>query len=133
MLSPGGRNPAAEIDREFAIQGVRFLSVEECRLCYWMNSVIHFDAETMKGRGGLRAKIITDGALGRTVSPPDLRVFSPFPATAPTGQDPPSHGSRMEGRAPNWKASEPELLSILPASSPAYFQVDSSRERAHSP
>jgi len=52
------------IGREFEIQGIRFYGTEECRPCYWMNGAIHPGAEAwMKGRGGLRAKILTDGAL----------------------------------------------------------------------
>ncbi len=52
------------IGREFEIQGIRFLGTEECRPCYWMNGAIHPAAEEwMRGRGGLRAKILTDGWL----------------------------------------------------------------------
>ena len=66
-----GWDPASGIGREFSIQGIRFLGTEECRPCYWMNSAIHPLAETwMKGRGGLRAKILEDGILRRTASPP---------------------------------------------------------------
>ncbi len=54
----------ALIGKEFEIQGVRFLGTEECKPCYWMNGAIHPDAEEwMKGRGGLRAKILSDGML----------------------------------------------------------------------
>ncbi len=57
-------DPTAGIDREFTIQGVQFRGTEECRPCYWMNSAIHSRAEDwMKGRGGLRARILTDGRL----------------------------------------------------------------------
>lgn len=49
---------------EFEIQGVRFLGVEECRPCYWMNQAVYPEAENwLKGRGGLRAKILNDGML----------------------------------------------------------------------
>jgi MOSC domain-containing protein YiiM len=59
-----GFDPALWIGREFCLQGVRFLGVEECRPCYWMNSAIHELAEGwLKGRGGLRARILTDGIL----------------------------------------------------------------------
>lgn len=52
------------IGREFEVQGVRFLGVEECRPCYWMDGAIGPGAEEwLKGRGGLRAKILTDGRL----------------------------------------------------------------------
>lgn len=77
-IPAGGRNPSATrrnvllsgldlnalIGVEFEIQGVRFLGTEECRPCYWMNAAIHPEAEGwMRGRGGLRAKILTDGTL----------------------------------------------------------------------
>ena len=59
----------ALIGQEFEIQGVRFLGTEECRPCNWMNGAIHPEAEHwMRGRGGLRAKILTDGVLRRTNS-----------------------------------------------------------------
>lgn len=50
---------------EFEIQGVRFVGLEECRPCYWMNSALRDEqAETwLKGNGGLRARILTDGVL----------------------------------------------------------------------
>lgn len=52
------------IGKEFTIQGIRFYGTEECKPCYWMNEAIHPRAEEwMKGRGGLRAKIRTDGIL----------------------------------------------------------------------
>lgn len=52
------------IGREFEVQGVRFLGVEECKPCYWMDGAIAPGAEEwLKGRGGLRAKILTDGWL----------------------------------------------------------------------
>ena len=54
----------ALIGREFAIQGVRFLGMEECSPCYWMDRAVALGAElAMKGRGGLRAKILTSGTL----------------------------------------------------------------------
>jgi len=52
------------IDREFEIQGVRFAGTQECSPCYWMNSAFHPEGEVrLKGRGGLRAKILTNGWL----------------------------------------------------------------------
>ena len=55
----------ALIGREFEIQGVRFAGVEECRPCYWMNRAFGTpQAEAwLKGNGGLRARILTDGML----------------------------------------------------------------------
>jgi molybdopterin-guanine dinucleotide biosynthesis protein A len=54
----------ALVAKGFEIQGVRFAGVEECRPCYWMNSALGPGAEAwLKGRGGLRAQILTDGVL----------------------------------------------------------------------
>jgi hypothetical protein len=55
------------IGTEFELQGVRFFGKEECRPCYWMDSVFSSGAENaLKGRGGLRAQILTGGLLQRT-------------------------------------------------------------------
>jgi len=52
------------IGQDFEIQDVHFHGMEECRPCYWMNRVIAPGAEEfLKGRGGLRAKILSDGQL----------------------------------------------------------------------
>ena len=52
------------VGKEFEIQGIRFLGSEECRPCYWMDGAIHSGAEAwMRGRGGLRARILSDGVL----------------------------------------------------------------------
>jgi MOSC domain-containing protein YiiM len=52
------------VGAEFTVQGVRFAGVEECRPCYWMDRVIAPSAEAaLRGRGGLRARILTDGEL----------------------------------------------------------------------
>jgi MOSC domain-containing protein YiiM len=52
------------IGREFEIQGVRFRGTEECRPCYWMEQAFASGAhEFLKGRGGLRAEILSDGVL----------------------------------------------------------------------
>lgn len=55
----------ALVGREFAVQGVRFVGVEECRPCAWMNEAFHHERveEWLKGCGGLRARILTDGLL----------------------------------------------------------------------
>lgn len=48
----------------FELQGVELEGVEECRPCYWMDQAFHPGAENwLKGRGGLRARILTDGWL----------------------------------------------------------------------
>lgn len=55
------------IGQDFEIQGVRFHGTEECRPCYWMDRAIAPGAEEfLKGRGGLRARILTDGVLRST-------------------------------------------------------------------
>lgn len=52
------------IGKEFEIQGVRFLGTQEAAPCYWMNEAFGPGAEAaLKGYGGLRAKILTDGTL----------------------------------------------------------------------
>jgi MOSC domain-containing protein YiiM len=52
------------VGREFEIQGVRFEGVAECSPCHWMNAAIAPGAEKLlHGRGGLRARILTDGIL----------------------------------------------------------------------
>ena len=49
---------------EFEIQGVRFQGAGECKPCYWMNDAIASGAEDfLRGRGGLRARILTNGRL----------------------------------------------------------------------
>ena len=52
------------IGQEFAVQGVRFFGIEECRPCCWMDGAFTPGAQKfLKGHGGLRAKILTDGKL----------------------------------------------------------------------
>lgn len=48
----------------FEIQGVQFQGIEECRPCYWMDEAVSLGAElAMKGKGGLRAQILSSGML----------------------------------------------------------------------
>lgn len=52
------------IGREFTVQGVTFQGTEEAAPCLWMNEALADGAHAfMKGMGGLRAKILTDGVL----------------------------------------------------------------------
>jgi hypothetical protein len=52
------------VGREFEIQGVQFYGSAECTPCYWMDAAFGPGAEAfLKGRGGLRARILTSGAL----------------------------------------------------------------------
>jgi MOSC domain-containing protein YiiM len=49
---------------EFEVQGVRFLGASECSPCQWMDQALAPGAEAfLKGRGGLRARILTSGTL----------------------------------------------------------------------
>ena len=58
------------IGQEFEVQGIRFRGTEECRPCYWMDRAIAPGAEQfLKGRGGLRALILSDGKLRSTSQP----------------------------------------------------------------
>lgn len=60
-----GADLNALVGQEFEVQGVRFAGVEECRPCFWMNEAFrHPQAEEwLKGRGGLRARILSSGWL----------------------------------------------------------------------
>ena len=56
---------------EFEIQGIRFEGTEEASPCYWMNTAFGPGAEELlKGRGGLRARILSSGILRRTDAGP---------------------------------------------------------------
>lgn len=52
------------IGHEFTIQGVRFRGMAECSPCDWQDGAFAPGAEAaLEGRGGLRAKILSDGLL----------------------------------------------------------------------
>ena len=52
------------LGQRFFVQGVEFEGVSECKPCYWMDYAIAPGAEAaLQGRGGLRAKILSDGKL----------------------------------------------------------------------
>ena len=52
------------IGNRFEVQGIVFEGVAECSPCHWMNEAIAPGAEAaLHARGGLRAKILTDGKL----------------------------------------------------------------------
>ena len=62
------------IGLQFEVLGVHFYGVQECAPCYWMERAIAPGAqEFLKGRGGLRAKILSDGELRSTA-----RVLEPI-------------------------------------------------------
>lgn len=52
--------------REWGDASVRFLGVKPCSPCAWMDAAIAAGAwKLLKGRGGLRARILTDGVIRR--------------------------------------------------------------------
>ena len=52
------------IGEEFEVQGIRFFGTRECSPCYWMDQAYAPGTKAfLKGRGGLRAKILTSGPL----------------------------------------------------------------------
>lgn len=52
------------IGKEFEIQGVLFLGMSECSPCEWMDQAFGPGTESaLKGRGGLRAKILRGGKI----------------------------------------------------------------------
>jgi len=59
-----GQDLNALIGREFEIQGVRFLGIEEASPCLWMEEAFGKGAlDALVGKGGLRAKILVGGTL----------------------------------------------------------------------
>jgi MOSC domain-containing protein YiiM len=60
----------ALVGKEFELQGVRFLGMEEARPCYWMDQAFAPGAEeALKGRAGLRAKVLSTGTLRTDFQP----------------------------------------------------------------
>lgn len=54
------------IGQTFALQGVTLRGMEECRPCHWMNQAVAPGAEDwLKGRGGLRCRVLSSGTLRR--------------------------------------------------------------------
>ena len=54
------------IGARFTLGGIDFEGMSEAKPCYWMDRVVAPGAEQwLRGRGGLRAKIVTDGVLHR--------------------------------------------------------------------
>jgi Uncharacterized protein conserved in bacteria len=54
------------LGKRFVFQGIEFEGSQECRPCHWMSRVVEEGTEAfmkMNFRGGLRAKVITDGVL----------------------------------------------------------------------
>lgn len=62
LVSGGDLNDL--IGQQFDLQGVTLQGAEECRPCYWMDEALAPGAEAwLKGRGGLRCRILSDGWL----------------------------------------------------------------------
>jgi len=52
------------IGREFALGGVQFEGTEACSPCHWMDvALVPGTRDLLKGKGGLRAKILESGIL----------------------------------------------------------------------
>lgn len=52
------------VGQAFTLQGISFEGIEPCHPCYWMDHSIFPGAEDfLAGKGGLRARILTDGLL----------------------------------------------------------------------
>ena len=52
------------VGTEFDVQGVKFSGAERCSPCHWMDSALGPGAEVwLRGRGGLRARILSDGII----------------------------------------------------------------------
>jgi len=67
------------IGLDFEVQGVRFRGTAHCKPCYWMDKAIALGAEKfLAGRGGLRAKILTDGIIG--IGEARLKILQPIAA-----------------------------------------------------
>lgn len=59
-----GANLNALIGEEFELQNVRFRGTAHCRPCYWLDHAFARGTEAwLKGNGGLRAQILTNGTL----------------------------------------------------------------------
>jgi MOSC domain-containing protein YiiM len=55
------------VGRRFSLQGIEFEGAGECSPCLWMNEAFGCGAEEfLRGRGGLRARILGDGVLRKS-------------------------------------------------------------------
>lgn len=65
----------ALVGQEFIIQDVWFRGTEECKPCHWMNEAFAAGAEVLlRGCGGLRAVILTDGKLSANAATTRARL-----------------------------------------------------------
>ena len=59
-----GADLTALIGKEFTVQGITFQGTEEAKPCHWMDGAFAQGAcAAMRGHGGLRAKVLSDGIL----------------------------------------------------------------------
>ena len=59
----------ALIGQKFCLQGVELEGTEECRPCYWMDQAVASQTEEwLKGRGGLRCRILSSGVIRKDAS-----------------------------------------------------------------
>lgn len=64
-----GRDLNELIGQEFEVQGVKFFGYSECKPCYWMDQAVAPGAEKwLRGKGGLRARILSNGPLRKESS-----------------------------------------------------------------
>ncbi len=64
------------IGEDFSIQGVQLRGTAHCRPCYWLDQAVAPGTEDfLQGNGGLRAQILTDGAI--TVGDAQLLLAAP--------------------------------------------------------
>lgn len=63
VLIEGADLPAL-VGQSFTLQGVRFAGTQDCAPCYWMDQAVAPGAHAfLEGRGGIRARILSSGAL----------------------------------------------------------------------
>lgn len=75
-VSVSGVDLNSLIGKTFAIDGVFFEGVEECKPCYWMDEAVAPGANAfLAGRGGLRCRILTGGIL--RCGPAHLEIADP--------------------------------------------------------
>jgi MOSC domain-containing protein YiiM len=67
---------------DFELQGVQFRGTAPCAPCYWMDTAFAPGTEKfLAGRGGLRARILTDGPL--SVGQARLKILQPVSGGTP--------------------------------------------------
>ena len=67
---------------DFELQGVRFRGAAHCAPCHWMDTACAPGTEKfLAGRGGLRARILTDGKI--SAGDAQLKILQPAPVGTP--------------------------------------------------